>query len=100
MIPFEKLNYQQDDEIRAIEMLQYIEPSRLSYKEWLRVGMALKNVGCSVMEWERWNRSDSRYKIGECEKKWASFTDREWNNNRNIVSLGRSWRICKPLRSP
>ena len=41
VIPFEKMDYQQDDEIRAIEMLQYIEPSRLSYEEWLSVGMAL-----------------------------------------------------------
>ena len=26
------------------------------------------------MCFDRWSRSDSRYKIGECEKKWASFT--------------------------
>ena len=78
----------EQEEIRAIELLQYIEPSRLSYEEWLSVGMALKNVGCSVMEWERWSRSDSRYKIGECEKKWASFTG-------SGITIGTLYRLAE-----
>ena len=82
VIPYEQ------EEIRAIELLQYIEPSRLSYDEWLSVGMALKNVGCSVIEWEMWSRSDSRYKRGECEKKWASFTG-------SGITIGTLYRLAE-----
>ena len=58
---------------RARRMLDFINPSNLTYDEWLAVGMALKNIGCDCSDWEQWSRPDERFKDGECESKWQSF---------------------------
>ena len=52
----------------------YIDPSGLDYQEWLQIGMALKEEGCSVSDWEAWSRKDAaRYRQDECARKWAGF---------------------------
>lgn len=59
---------------RLPELLEYIDPAMLDYQDWVNVGMALKEEGCSVSDWEDWSRRDpARYHAGECEKKWHSF---------------------------
>lgn len=56
------------------EMLEFLNPSMLSYEEWLKVGFALKEEGFSVEVWDAWSRRDvSRYHVGECFAKWKSF---------------------------
>ena len=55
--------------------MDYISPAALSYQEWVSIGMALKHEGFPVSVWDSWSRADSRYKSGECEKKWESFGD-------------------------
>lgn len=56
------------------EALQHIDPAALSYQEWVNVGMALKEEGADVTVWDEWSRSDSRYRPGECERKWETFS--------------------------
>lgn len=57
-----------------LNALEAIDPSVLSYQEWLNVGMALKKEGYHVSDWEGWSlRDPGRYHMGECEKKWDSF---------------------------
>lgn len=59
-----------------IDMLDNVDPSRLSYQEWVDVGMALKAEGYTASDWDNWSRHDSeRYKAGECWKKWDTFQD-------------------------
>lgn len=59
---------------RLPELLEYIDPAMLDYQDWVNVGMALKEEGCSVSDWEDWSQRDrARYHAGECEKKWHSF---------------------------
>lgn len=56
------------------EILPHIDPSRLDYTEWVTVGMALKDSGYSVRDFENWSSRDiKRFKNGECQKKWNSF---------------------------
>ena len=57
-----------------LEALSYINVASLSYQEWINVGMALKSEGFSCDVWDTWSQNDSRYKVGECERKWRSFT--------------------------
>ena len=59
---------------RATKMLEIIPVAALSRYEWLNIGMALKNNGNSVSDWEQWSRPDARFKTGECEKLWQGFT--------------------------
>ena len=63
-----------DDRDRALNMLAVIPVADLSRDEWVNVGMALKNNGNSVSDWEQWSRADNRFKEGECEKLWQGFT--------------------------
>lgn len=59
-----------------LELLKYIDPSLLSYQEWVCVGMALKREGYTVSDWDLWSQRDfARYHPGECAKKWNSFTE-------------------------
>nr|WP_288975905.1 AAA family ATPase [uncultured Blautia sp.] len=57
-----------------LEILDFINPSDLTYSEWCTIGMALKHEGYSAGDWDAWSRRDiSRYHAGECERKWNSF---------------------------
>jgi hypothetical protein len=53
--------------------LEYISPD-IDYEEWIRVGMGLKEHGCSCGVWDSWSSGSQLYKHGECERKWASFS--------------------------
>ena len=63
-----------DDRDRALSMLGMIPVADLSREDWVNVGMALKNNGNSVSDWELWSRPDERFKEGECERLWAGFS--------------------------
>lgn len=54
------------------EALRAINPD-CSYDEWLKVGMALKHEGADVSAWDTWSSGGTKYKPGECDKKWKSF---------------------------
>ncbi|PSB41658.1 hypothetical protein C7B80_30015 [Cyanosarcina cf. burmensis CCALA 770] len=53
--------------------------------EWLDVGMALHSVGDDSLldDWDRWSQQSDNYEVGECEKKWHSFS----SSGLNIGSL-------------
>lgn len=61
------------ENLELLELLPHIDPARCSYQEWCNVGMALKHEGYSWQHWDEWSRNDSRYRYGECERKWESF---------------------------
>ena len=56
-----------------IEALSYIDPDA-SYESWTQCGMALKAEGFSYSIWETWSKSGSKFKEGECERKWETFS--------------------------
>lgn len=58
------------------ECLEYIDPGSCDYAEWVQVGMALKVEGYDWQVWDAWSARDvPRYHQGECERKWASFSE-------------------------
>lgn len=61
------------EKLDLLPLLSYIPPANLDYSEWVSVGMALKEAGYSIHDWDSWSRNDSRYHPGECEKKWNTF---------------------------
>ncbi|MGN0508690.1 MAG: AAA family ATPase [Ruminococcus sp.] len=74
-----------------LEILDHINPSLLDYQEWVNVGMALKDEGCSCADWDRWSRKDAvRYHPGDCEKKWQSF-----NGSAAPVTAGTIFQYAK-----
>lgn len=73
-----------------LNALEYISPSELDYQDWVNVGMALKQEGYSVKDWDDWSRADNRYHNGECEKKWQSF-----NGSASPVTAGTIIQMAK-----
>ena len=63
-----------DDRDRALNMIAVIPVADLNREDWINVGMALKNNGNNVSDWEQWSRNDDRFKEGECENLWQGFT--------------------------
>jgi len=57
-----------------LNALNYINVASLNYQEWINIGMALKAEGYEWTVWDEWSKNDSRYKPGECERKWKSFS--------------------------
>lgn len=62
-----------ESKIDLTELLQHVDPSALSYQEWINVGMALKHEGYTASDWDQWSQNDSRYHAGETFKKWETF---------------------------
>jgi hypothetical protein len=75
-----------------LEVISAIDPSLCSYEEWVQVGMALKDAGCSPWDWDAWSRRDAkRYHEGECAKKWESFRGSATPvTGGTVVALARS----------
>lgn len=64
------------DELR--EVVSYIDPSKLSYEEWIYSGMAIhfetsgSDEGLSI--WDAMSQKDAdRYNDGECDRRWHGF---------------------------
>jgi RecA-family ATPase len=80
-----------DKQRSVVELIEYIDPSVLSYEEWVQVGMGLKEEGCSVADWDTWSRRDSRrYHNGECDRKWNSF-----QGNGALITAGTIVQMAK-----
>lgn len=63
------------NEINLLEIIKSIDPSKLDYQGWVNVGMALKHEGYSAYDWDTWSSRDTRYKVGECYRKWETFNE-------------------------
>lgn len=67
-----------------LELIGYIDPADLDYQSWVNVGMALKQEGYAVSDWDAWSHRDpGRYHAGECSRKWETF-----RGNGNPVTGG------------
>lgn len=61
------------EQLNLAEVLQSVDPAALSYQDWVNVGMALKQEGYPCEVWDSWSQRDSRYRAGECARKWRGF---------------------------
>lgn len=74
------------------EALNCIDVSKVSYQEWINVGMALKAEGYDCSVWDEWSKNDTRYKEKECERKWATFTGSSNPiTGRTIVQMAKTY---------
>lgn len=70
--------------------LSAIPVSQLPYSDWIAVGMAIKDAGLPCDIWDDWSKPDTRYKPGECDKKWRSFGQ----TSSNPVRLGTIYHMA------
>jgi hypothetical protein len=50
------------------------ELTRDSYEDWITIGMICFNEGEDIEIWNNWSRKSPKWKSGECQKKWATFS--------------------------
>lgn len=80
----------QKEELEKI--IQAIDPSALTYEEWVSVGMAMQYEGFSWQDFDMWSaRDSSRYHFGECERKWQGFSQ----NHGEVVTGGTLVKLVK-----
>lgn len=53
-------------------MLSFISPD-VDYHTWIEIGMALHSEGYSLDVWENWSQTGSKYRQGDCYRRWAGF---------------------------
>jgi hypothetical protein len=66
-------------------LLEYMDPGA-DYLEWSKVGMAMHHnddSDVSLNAWRDWSMDSVKYKVGECEKKWETFSQFK----DNVVTL-------------
>lgn len=72
---------QEDEEFKyelhqVAAMLDFIDPDKLSYEEWLFVGQAINSQHPNpdgLQLWDTWSANGERYVAGECERRWPGF---------------------------
>jgi len=81
-----------NDAETARACLAQIPPASLEYDEWLAVGMAAKDAGLSLAEWDQWSAQDTnRHKPKEMASKWASFK----GHGTRAVGIGTLVKLCR-----
>ncbi len=87
----------------AQSYLQAIDRYRADdYDQWLQVGMALHSISNSLLEdWDAWSRQSSKYKPGECERKWRSFKPEGGIGIGSLAHLAKSdgWQPPRSVRT-
>lgn len=73
-----------------LSALNSLDVSTLDRSNWIMVGMALKEDGYPCSVWDDWSKNDSRYHIGECQKKWDGF-----HGNSSPVKSGSIIELAK-----
>ena len=57
------------------DILAVLDVKRLDdYEMWVQIGFACFNEGLDVGVWEKASERSTKHKIGDCEKKWRTFT--------------------------
>jgi P4 family phage/plasmid primase-like protien len=82
-----------EDEIKqAIILTEMLSSKRADDRcDWLNVGLVLHNIDESLEDiWDKFSKRSSKFKDGECEKKWKSFRKPMGSNLLTVGSL-RYW---------
>ena len=82
---------------KILSALDAIDPSLLSYEDWIHIGMALKSEGLPCSVWDSWSMRDmERYKPGDCLRKWDTFNGDGWTAGTIIhMAEERGWKYQK-----
>lgn len=62
------------------------------YTMWLSVGMACFKENIPLEAWDEWSQRSSKYRAGECERKWRTF-------KRSNITQSYLWALLKRTNS-
>ena len=79
----------ESEQVRVMNALRAIPCEKLTYEEWLHVGMALYNSGAPFEIFDQWSATDAaRYnvdRVNTTENKWKSFQSGAGNWNAGTI---------------
>lgn len=78
-----------DEPSIIVEILEGLSDKRFDeYQDWIKIGMACYNEGVDVSVWDTASYRSLKYKSGECELKWRTFT-------KGTLTIGTLWEWLK-----
>jgi hypothetical protein len=80
-----------DDRIQPI-LLQIPQERWDDYNDWVRIGMACFNEGCSLQLWDTHSQSSEKWQAGACAAKWATFR----RNSDRKITVRTLLRLAQP----
>lgn len=92
-----------DDHSDLLQAIDFIDPTRLDYAEWLSVGFGLHESGLPLEAWDSWSQRDpARYHEGECAAKWRDFGNGvgEHVGSGTIVEMAKRGGWVQPTAGP
>lgn len=85
------------------EIVAAIDPARLGYEEWVKVGMAMHRYPdtFTVDDWDAWSQADQRYKPRDCARRWNGFKDGPGGvGAQYLIDLAKAHGWTPPARQP
>ena len=81
-----------DDIRKAEKLVEILSDERADdYNQWIELGFCLHNIDDSLLEeWINFSMKNDKFKLGECQKKWANF-----RNDGYGLGLGSLYRWAK-----
>lgn len=72
------------------DILAEIDVKRIDeYESWIQIGFVCFNENLDVSVWERASERSTKYKSGDCEKKWKTFT-------KGQIGIAKLWEwLCE-----
>ena len=58
-----------------LKLLEFLSAD--DFTQWIKVGLVCHNEGIDINVWEEWSKHSSKYKAGECQKRWKTFGGRD-----------------------
>ena len=72
------------------------------YDIWIMVGQVMHSVDESLLdEWDEWSKQSDKYKEGECQRRWRSFSKNGGRGIGSIIHVAKEngWEMPKELFS-
>ena len=76
---------------RAKEALWALPPeSADDYDIWITIGQSLHALDdCMLEEWDEWSKQSDKYRQGECQRRWASFSSGGGRTMGSLIALAK-----------
>jgi phage/plasmid-associated DNA primase len=79
--------------IRAKEALWALPPDAADdYDVWITIGQSLHALDDSMLdEWDEWSKQSDKYKQGECQRRWQSFSHGGGRTEASLFAMAKDY---------
>jgi hypothetical protein len=78
--------------IRAKEALWALPPDAADdYDVWITIGQSLALDDSMLDEWDEWSKQSDKYKQGECQRRWQSFSHGGGRTEASLFAMAKDY---------